>query len=43
MKQLMVTASEKLATMPALKESDPEKYRTWVVGYNVMYCSSWER
>lgn len=43
MKQLMVAASEKVATMLALKESDPEKYRSFVIGYNLMYCSSWER
>jgi hypothetical protein len=39
----MVTASEKLATMLALKESDPQKYRSFVISYNIMYCSSWER
>jgi hypothetical protein len=43
MKHLMVTASEKLATMLALKESDPQKYRSFVISYNIMYCSSWER
>jgi len=43
MRQLMITSSERLATMLALRESDPEKYRSFVIGYNIMYCSSWER
>ena len=43
MKHLMITASEKLASMLALKERDPEKYKSIIVAYNIMYCSSWER
>lgn len=43
MRQLMITASERLATILALRDRDPEKYRSFVIGYNIMYCSSWER
>jgi hypothetical protein len=43
MKQLMITASESLATMLALRDTDPQKYRSFVIGYNILYCSCWER
>ncbi len=43
MKHLLITASEKLATMLALKEHNPEKYKNFIMAYNIMYCRSWER
>lgn len=43
MRQLMIAASERLAATLALRESDPEKYRSFVTGYNITYCSCWQR
>jgi hypothetical protein len=39
----MITASEKLATMLSFKERDPEKYKSLIKAYNIMYGRSWER
>ena len=43
MRTLMIDASEKLEKLLALKVRSPKEYRTFVMGYNVMYCRSWER
>ena len=32
-----------LEKLLALKVRSPKEYRTFVMGYNVMYCRSWER
>lgn len=43
MKKLMINASEHLAKMLALRDSDPEKYRRFVQTYGMRYCRSWNR
>src|SRR5262245_65338166 len=43
MKHLMITASEKLAAMLALKERDPTKYPNFIITSNILYGRSWER
>ncbi|QTN32565.1 hypothetical protein HZ994_09550 [Akkermansiaceae bacterium] len=43
MKTLMIEASEKLANLLQVRESDPEKYATMIRGYGIMNCSQWDR
>lgn len=43
MKNLMINASELLAKMLALRDSDPEQYRRFVKSYGMRYCRSWNR
>jgi hypothetical protein len=43
MKTLMIEASEKLASILMLRETDPEKYKQFVQVYAFMYCRGWER
>lgn len=43
MKDLMINASEHLAKMLALRDSDPEKYRRFVQAYGMRYCRAWNR
>ncbi len=43
MKDLMINASEKLALLLAMRETEPETYKRFVQGYGVMYCVGWNR
>ena len=43
MKELMINASERLAKMLAMREKNPEAYRTWAQTYGAMYCGLWNR
>ena len=43
MKKLMIGASNKLAELLALKESDPEKYWQTIRYFNRNYCGRWEK
>ena len=43
MKELMINASERLAQILELRESDPNKYERFVQGYAMNYCRSWHR
>lgn len=43
MKELMINASEILATVLALRDSDPDKYRRFIQHYALKYCRSWNR
>lgn len=43
MKNLMINASEHLAEMLALRDSDREQYRRFVQAYGMRYCRSWNR
>ncbi len=43
MKNLMINASEHLAKMLALRDSDPDQYRRFVQAYGIRYCRSWNR
>lgn len=43
MKKLMINASEHLAKMLALRDSEPEAYWRFVQTYGAMYCRSWNR
>ncbi|MCI0349820.1 MAG: hypothetical protein L0Z53_10380, partial [Acidobacteriales bacterium] len=42
-KNLMINASEHLAKMRALRDSDPEAYRRFLQSYGMRYCKSWNR
>jgi hypothetical protein len=43
MKEIMVEASEKLAHLLKLRETDPETYKRFVQAYAFMYCRAWNR
>jgi hypothetical protein len=43
MKRLMVDASEKLAEVLRLKQTDPASYAAWLRSYHWRYCRRWER
>jgi hypothetical protein len=43
MKELMIAASEKLAAILRLRDSDPDRYRRFVQDYAVRYCYQWVR
>jgi hypothetical protein len=43
MKELMINASEMLATVLALRDSDPDKYRRFIQDYALKYCRRWNR
>lgn len=42
-KELMINASEMLARLLALRESEPEKYRAFIRSYALLYCRGWNR
>ena len=39
----MINASEMLATVLALRDSDPDKYRRFIQDYALKYRRSWNR
>jgi len=43
MRRLMIEASEKLARMLRLKESDPAQYQARIRDYHDRYCREWKR
>ncbi|NQT36040.1 MAG: hypothetical protein HQ581_01045, partial [Planctomycetes bacterium] len=43
MKTLMINASEQVAKLLELKETDPEEYYRQMLSCNHMYCRRWER
>jgi hypothetical protein len=43
MKELMLSACERVETLLRLKENDPNKYDTMIKGYNIMFCGQWDR
>jgi len=43
MKELMIHASESLARMLKLRESDPVEYKRIIQNYALLYCRSWKR
>ena len=43
MKELMINASEMLAAVLALRDSDPDKYRRFIQDYALKYCGRWNR
>ena len=43
MKQLMISACEKVELLLRLKAKDPKRYSLMVKGYNWMYCRDWAR
>ncbi len=43
MKALMIEASTKLARLLEMRETDPEKYNTFIRGYGLAYCRFWNR
>lgn len=43
MRELMIAASEKLAAILALRDSDPDKYTRFVQDYALKYCRRWNR
>lgn len=43
MKEIMVEASEKLAGLLGLRETDPDTYKRFVQAYAYMYCRAWNR
>ena len=43
MKAMMINASEQVAKLLKLKETDPEKYYRQLLSYNHMYCREWQR
>jgi hypothetical protein len=43
MKELMIAASEKLATMLKLRDTKSEQYRRFIRAYGFMYCRNWNR
>ena len=43
MKELMISASERLAAILELRDSDPSKYRRFVQDYGFRYCRRWVR
>jgi len=43
MKELMISASERLAAILELRDSDPDKYKRFVQDYGIQYCRWWIR
>jgi len=43
MRELMIAASEKLASILALRDSDPDKFRRFIQDYALKYCREWDR
>jgi len=43
MKKLMINASDHLAKMLALRDTEPEEYRRFMQTYGAMYCRAWKR
>lgn len=43
MKHLMINASEKLAQLLALRDTEPEHYRQFVQSFGWRYCRFWNR
>ena len=43
MKELMVSACERIEFLLSMKSIHPKKYDTMVKTYNMMYCGQWER
>jgi nitrogen fixation-related uncharacterized protein len=43
MKELMLSACDRVEALLRLKESDPKKYDAMIKGYNVLYCGQWAR
>jgi hypothetical protein len=43
MKELIIEASEKLAYLLELRETDPETYRRFVQAYGFLFCREWNR
>ena len=43
MREIMINASEMLAALLALRDSDPDKYRRFIQDYALKYCRSWNR
>ena len=43
MKELMVNASEMLAVVLALRDSDPDKYRRFIQDFALKFCRKWNR
>jgi hypothetical protein len=43
MRELMISACERVEDLLRLKERDPKKYDTMIKGYNIMYCGQWDR
>jgi hypothetical protein len=43
MKEMLINASESLARLLKLRESDPEKYRRLIQNYAFLYCRRWDR
>lgn len=43
MKEIMINASEHVARLLKLKETDPEEYYAQIFDFNRKYCRGWER
>ena len=43
MRNLMITASERLTDLLKLRTESPKDYEQFVRAYNIFYCGSWER
>ncbi len=43
MKELMMTACEKMEELLRMKESNPEKYAELILSQNFRFCRSWDR
>lgn len=43
MRDLMISAAEKLEDLLRLKETDSQRYDVLIKSYNIMFCSGWER
>ena len=43
MKKLMIEASQKMAELLRVKESDPEKYWRLIADFNETHCKCWEK
>jgi hypothetical protein len=43
MKEMMIEASEKLAFLLELRETEPETYRRFVQAYGFLFCRPWNR
>ena len=42
-KALMIHACERVELLLKLKETDPQQYDVLVKGYNMLFCSTWQR
>ena len=43
MRKVMIAASEKLAGILTLRDSDPEKYMCFMQAYGLIHCTGWIR